>query len=727
MPRTCLTCGLETEDEIDVCPDDGTPLKNKNRDPFIGTLFLNKYEITHLLGRGGMSAVYKGRQMLMDRLVAIKVLRTELVQDQLSLKRFQQESKAASMLSHPNVIGVHDFDVTGDGVPYLIMDFVDGNPISTILRREGQMLPARCVNLFSQACNALAHAHSKGVVHRDIKPSNLMVVVDENDVEMIKLVDFGIAKLIEFDRAKPRLTMTGEIFGSPTYMSPEQCGGKSIDARSDIYSLGCVIYECLTGVAPIKGETLLETIYKHVNEPAPPFKQVRPDLDYIPAALEEAVLKSLEKAPEQRYQTMTEFENALKSYDRDSSLPAGSKSSMAVLGAGTERGARAGAPNAVSYTGQVTDRSFSCSACSKANPIGLVYCQYCGEKAKDSDRVLANGKRPCSKCGSTDVLSSHFCTECGTSLSLQSKAPVRGLQAAILVAAAVGIIGGGSWYVWRSHLTKPKEPVTEETVVPEKTENPFSETEKNSDQRQEDSKETQQTPIETNDAPKEADDSSVQTKETPKEAQETSVEPKETAQETQKPAVETKQTAVATIEDATKKGTTQATAAASGPWLKVHTWLIGKKKWTEITDRNYEFHDLDGIVYTVQPLAMPQNCVIYVLHKDIAAAEVIFSAQLQKNAKPMPCGKIKYDKGKRLIEPFVLRNGPITDKLIVIASPHPLLLDRNNTNPVFLKALSLTENSPDGVVVTEKDLGLGNDISQSIFLTYLTTWHTIAK
>jgi eukaryotic-like serine/threonine-protein kinase len=643
MPLTCLTCGLETEDEIDVCPDDGTPLKNKSRDPLIGTLFLNKYEITDLLGRGGMSAVYKGRQMLMDRLVAIKVLRTELVQDHLSLKRFQQESKAASMLSHPNVIGVHDFDVTGDGVPYLIMDYVDGSPISTLLRREGPMQPARVINLFSQACNALAHAHSKGVVHRDIKPSNLMVVVDENNVETIKLVDFGIAKLLEFDRDKPRLTMTGEIFGSPTYMSPEQCGGKPIDARSDIYSLGCVIYECLTGVAPIRAETLLETIFKHVNEPAAPFKEVRPDLDYLSEDLEAVVLKSLDKAPDQRYQTMTEFENALKGCDRDSAQP----------GAGGRK-----APNTVSYTGQVTDRNFSCSACRKANPLGLLYCQYCGLKANDPDRALSNGKRACSKCGSADALNSHFCTACGTSLN---QAKGGGLQPALLVAALIVMIGGGAWYALKSHLLKPNDTGTD-----------VRETKKNLDQTQEGLKEK-------------------------------------------------KEAVTDTTVTANEKGA--EAPVASAPWVKVHTWLPGPKKWTEITDPSHEFQDLQGIVYTVQPMAMPQKCFIYLLHKDIAAAEVIFTGTLEKNAEPLPCVKIKYDQGKRFVEPFVLRNGPITDKLVVIASPHPLLLDRNNTNPIFLKALNLTQNSPDGAVVSANDLGLGSDTQQSIFLTYLTTAH----
>ena len=663
MPRTCLNCGLETEDEIDVCPNDGTPLKNKSRDPLIGTLFLNKYEITDLLGRGGMSAVYKGRQMLMDRWVAIKVLRSEMVQDPLSLKRFQQESKAASMLSHPNVIGVHDFDVTSDGVPYLIMDYVDGKPVSSILRREGQIHPARCVFLFSQACSALAHAHSKGVVHRDIKPSNLMVIVDENEVETIKLVDFGIAKLLEFNSDKPRLTMTGEIFGSPTYMSPEQCGGKTIDARSDIYSLGCVIYECLMGVPPIRGETLLETIYKHVNEAPAPFHEVRPDLNSIPKALEKVVLKSLEKLPEQRYQTMIEFDNELRASYRDyikevtaartkPSVLAGATVGADNLGA-VEQAADSAAParkalSLVSFTGQIADRNFACTACEKANPLGLLYCQYCGEKATDPDRAHVNGKRSCPKCSSTDALNSHFCTSCGTTLAAQLKKQTPGLNPAVLIGGLIVVLAGGSLYVWQSHRQPPPVPV----------------------------KETQ--------PPAPGDE--------------------------KKPAAQNVPAAssVITLDD---------------PWIKVHTrQVIGTK--TQEREPTYGFRDGDQIFYTVQALpAMPVPCYIYVMHKDQGPAKVIFrSGDPLAKSKTIPVSEAH---STTKVEPFLLKNGPLEDKLVVVASPKAIArLDKNDyCDPIFLKALACVGLNPPGVEVAESDIGVGPDTKPSLSLTYLTTNH----
>ena len=258
MGRTCATCGREAEEGVTFCPHDGSQLPEP--DPFIGTLLLEKYEITEQLGHGGMSAVYKARHVLMDRWVAIKILKPDLVTDNTSLKRFQQESHAVSLLQHQNVVNVHDFGVT-NGIPYLIMDYLEGKTIAAILSQEQHMNPGRCVFLYFQACQALGHAHSKGVIHRDIKPGNL-IVVNDGDKEVLKLVDFGIAKLQIRDPKAPKLTVLGEIFGSPYYMSPEQVTDRPVDARSDIYSLGCVIYQSLVGVHHPRGNrfrNLLQT------------------------------------------------------------------------------------------------------------------------------------------------------------------------------------------------------------------------------------------------------------------------------------------------------------------------------------------------------------------------------------------------------------------------------------------------------------------------------------
>jgi serine/threonine protein kinase/S1-C subfamily serine protease len=310
--HSCPTCGKDVAADAKVCPHDGTILSWSTVDPLIGTLLLDKYQISDVLGRGGMSAVYKARHLLMDRFVAIKVLRAELVTDPQSLRRFQLESRAVSVLKHPNVMTVHDFGLTPDGIPYLIMDYLEGKTISEILREEGHLQPERCVQLLHQACVALAHAHSKGVIHRDIKPSNLIVVIDEDGTEVLKIVDFGIAKLLQTEGSMANLTTTGEVFGSPAYMSPEQCVGTRADARSDIYGLGCVVYECLMGTSPIRGQTAMETCMKQINEMPKAFRVVRPDLK-LSANLEAAVMKALAKNPDERYQSMTEFDQGLKS------------------------------------------------------------------------------------------------------------------------------------------------------------------------------------------------------------------------------------------------------------------------------------------------------------------------------------------------------------------------------------------------------------------------------
>jgi serine/threonine protein kinase/S1-C subfamily serine protease len=310
--RSCPTCGKDVVADAKVCPHDGTILSWSTVDPLIGTLLLDKYQISDVLGRGGMSAVYKARHLLMDRFVAIKVLRAELVTDPQSLRRFQLESRAVSVLKHPNVMTVHDFGLTPDGIPYLIMDYLEGKTISEILREDGHLQPERCVQLIHQACVALAHAHSKGVIHRDIKPSNLIVVIDEDGTEVLKIVDFGIAKLLQTEGSMANLTTTGEVFGSPAYMSPEQCVGTRADARSDIYGLGCVVYECLMGTSPIRGQTAMETCMKQINEMPKAFRVVRPDVS-VSANLEAAVMKALAKNPDERYQSMTEFDQALKS------------------------------------------------------------------------------------------------------------------------------------------------------------------------------------------------------------------------------------------------------------------------------------------------------------------------------------------------------------------------------------------------------------------------------
>jgi len=270
-------------------------------------IIAERYEVLSLIGKGGMSVVYKARHTMMNRVVAIKMLHSQLLKDQTSIKRFQQEAQATSALSHPNLITVFDFGILTEGTPYLIMDFVQGTSLSELLDKEVNLEVDRALPIFVQACSALVHAHQKGVLHRDLKPSNIMLTESGEDKDVVKIVDFGIATFLpEAGMTAERLTQTGEVFGSAEYMSPEQCRGKKLDARSDIYAMGCVMYESLVGLPPFLGENVLDTIQRHITDPPAPFRQVRPDLT-ISERLERLVFRALEKKPDQRQQTMAEL------------------------------------------------------------------------------------------------------------------------------------------------------------------------------------------------------------------------------------------------------------------------------------------------------------------------------------------------------------------------------------------------------------------------------------
>ncbi|MBX9670360.1 MAG: protein kinase [Candidatus Obscuribacterales bacterium] len=311
--KKCPACNEEYQDSnLVVCPKDRTMLLTPQKDELLGQILNDRYKVVEEVGRGGMSAVYKGIHELMDRTVAIKVLLPQLVSDQISIKRFQQEAQAASHLQHPNVITVYDYGFVASGQPYLVMDFLEGESLSDIIRRDKQVQVKRMIPIFMQACEALEHAHQKGVIHRDLKSSNIMLIDFEGKKDFVKVVDFGIAKLMPSSgKQSQNLTQTGEVFGSPIYMSPEQCMAQSLDARSDIYSMGAMMYESLTGHPPLMGNSIIDTMQMHMSTPPKPFKEIRPDLD-IPETLERVVLKALAKKPEQRYQSMQELRDALE-------------------------------------------------------------------------------------------------------------------------------------------------------------------------------------------------------------------------------------------------------------------------------------------------------------------------------------------------------------------------------------------------------------------------------
>lgn len=306
--RTCKECGMVIPADLTDCPHDEGALLIVRAEAEIGAT-LGNYVITSLVGIGGMSAVYKAKHTVLERVVALKLLHPHLVSHGASLKRFEQEARAISQLSHPNIVGVYEYGVSENQQPYLVMDYLEGRSLALRLHEEGRLIPDDSLAIFAAVADALVHAHNAGILHRDMKPSNIMLVADGDEQEVVKLVDFGLAKLLPSSELETRkLTQTGEIFGSPIYMSPEQCVGKTLDARSDIYSLGCVMYESLCGYPPFVGANVMETMYMRLNEDPKPFPV---DLK-IPKELEAITLIALAREPELRYRTMAELREDLE-------------------------------------------------------------------------------------------------------------------------------------------------------------------------------------------------------------------------------------------------------------------------------------------------------------------------------------------------------------------------------------------------------------------------------
>ncbi len=264
----CLSCAKEFPEGWLSCPYDGADL-SRIADRFApGSIFAGKYEVGDRLGSGGMSTVYLAKHKFLNKNVAVKVLHSNLASDAKSVQRFQMEAKAAFDLTHPNLLTIYDFGISQDGQAYIVMDYIEGESLSDLVQRQGPITLTQALPLFYDICLGLAHAHEKNVLHRDIKPSNVMLLKGETRI-VAKIVDFGLAK--SYDESAMKLTQTGEIFGSPLYMSPEQCQGAALDNRSDIYSLGCLFYESLSGIPPIKGDSAYDTFKRKFSDSPQPF------------------------------------------------------------------------------------------------------------------------------------------------------------------------------------------------------------------------------------------------------------------------------------------------------------------------------------------------------------------------------------------------------------------------------------------------------------------------
>lgn len=280
----------------------------------IGSVLADRYEIIDEVGHGALGIVYRARHLIMDKTVAVKVLFEEMDKDENTFLRFQREAQAASSMSHPNIVTVYDFGISKNNTPFLVMDFIEGQNLKEVIKKQGRLPVDRSVKIFLQMCSALEHAHSKGILHRDIKPENVVLVKTAWNPEFVKLVDFGIAKYVnEPNRNNKKLTADGQVLGTPAYMSPEQIMGGRLDARSDIYCMGVLMYNLISGKLPILGRDSAETMSKHITDLPIELADACPEIK-IPFRLQRAIMKTLKKHPQDRHQSMKELLVELENY-----------------------------------------------------------------------------------------------------------------------------------------------------------------------------------------------------------------------------------------------------------------------------------------------------------------------------------------------------------------------------------------------------------------------------
>ncbi len=305
--RICPQCHKTVWEQVATCPDDGATLIVLSADPGerVGEVVDGKMTILGKLGQGGVGGVFKAWQHSIGRDVAIKLLRQEYSGNANLVRRFLLEAKAAQKLSHPNVVTLFDFGQADTGELYILMELLEGKTLGDLIEECGTVKADRAVMLIEQVCDGLQHAHDQGVIHRDMKPDNVFIVAGAGrSGEFVKVLDFGIAKLLHAGSAE-NLTRTGVVPGTPAYMSPEQATGEDVDARSDVYSVGLMLYEMLEGRRPFSGANARQIMLAHVDEDVPPFRQL------VPRQLRDVVLRARATRPDDRPATMAALKTEL--------------------------------------------------------------------------------------------------------------------------------------------------------------------------------------------------------------------------------------------------------------------------------------------------------------------------------------------------------------------------------------------------------------------------------
>jgi serine/threonine protein kinase len=353
--RLCPQCSSSCEPSNKFCPSCGFPVGKFVANPddaLIGRTLPGGYVILELVGVGGMGRVYRAEQTTLGRTVAVKIIHPHLVGEENAAARFITEARAASRLNHPNSVGIIDFGKTDDGQLYLVMEFLRGRDLARILSEEGALSLRRIVDVVRQTLAALAEAHSQNIIHRDLKPENVILEPVRSGADFVKVVDFGLAKMRVTEAQQPNITMPGIVCGTPEYMSPEQARGDALDARSDIYAVGVMLYQMLTGRLPFEAESPTQVVLAHLTEVPKDPRAMAPDRQ-IPAPFAELVLKAIAKDPANRFQDADELSAELartltQVEDRPSQIP----------------GAAAGAVR--------------CGSCGSLNPLSQKFCGECG-------------------------------------------------------------------------------------------------------------------------------------------------------------------------------------------------------------------------------------------------------------------------------------------------------------------------------------------------------------
>ena len=387
-------------------------------DPLISQLVADRYRVIRKLGEGGMGAVYLAEHVVIEKKLVLKVLAPDLARRSDLVARFLQEARSASRIGHENVIDISDFGQSAEGYVYIAMEYLEGKDLGQVVRAEGALAWKRVRDILIQICRALRAAHDKGIVHRDMKPENIFLIQREGRPEFVKILDFGIAKIMGLDPNGPRLTRTGMIFGTPEYMAPEQAEGKEADHRVDVYAVGCIAYHLMTGHTPFVAENFMAMLTKHLMEdPVPPSVR-RPDLEITPE-MDAVVLKALEKDRDRRYQNMAEFLEAVS----------------ACRGPDNESGSR--------------------SAAGFTREMGGAHAKAALKLGGPADR------------GSETELVPHGWAEAAESDGRAARGIGRSGQKILLAALGVAIgVGGALWFALSRSGTPPTAPVAGKTVAP---------------------------------------------------------------------------------------------------------------------------------------------------------------------------------------------------------------------------------------------------------------------